>query len=489
MKNIALLGIFFLLFSTGCHVGPDYLPPTVEVPEDWKAEEQSATALPPVDQWWEIFDDPQLNELEALAIENSPNLFVALQKVLEARAIAGVSASALYPQLNLNPTYYSVGALIKSLFPSGTIAPPTLPRFFRIHELIYLFPLLLTYEVDLWGKLRGQLASDIYHAEAEEEALRTTWLTLTAEVASTYFNLRALDAQVELLGATVESRRKGFNLNASRNKNGVAAYYDVSNAELQLASTESTYYDNVRQRNNLENALAVLIGVPASEFCFPANPLIGTPPVVPAGIPCSVLTQRPDVAQAEREMASQHALIGVAYASFLPSLKLTDAIGYESPNFKDFMRWRGRFWAIGVSFSQFVFDGGNRCANLEIAWARYQEAVGNYRQTVLVAFQEVEDALNDIEWHAKQANSLEKAVAAAKTTSRLSNDRYRNGVSGYLEVVDSEQQELSIEQTYINVLSQRFQSTINLIKALGGYWGNYGCDCNNYDSDEILNSP
>ena len=464
--------------SAGCNIGPEYNPPCTEISEEWKAEQPAASSIPCVDEWWEVFGDPRLNALEEQAIDNNPNLFIALQRVVEARGQAGVSAADLYPQFTINPAFDSTGTLFKLYLPSGVFAlVPGLARVFRVHELIYFLPLNMNYELDLWGKLRGKYRSAFLNAEAQEEAMRATWLTLTADVASNYFNLRAIDAQIQLLKETVDSRRRGFELNLSRFKGGIVAYIDVTNAELQLANTESEYLDNIRQRTALENALAVLIGVPATDFCLEANPLEGAPPVVPAGIPCSILVQRPDIAQAELSMVSQHALIGVAYASFLPSFNLTGTVGFQSPDFHDFLKWNSRYWQVGYNSSQVFFDAGLRAANVEIAWARYEEARGNYRQTVLAAFSEVENALNDIEWQTKQAKALDVAVRAAIQTNQLSNNRYNSGIVSYLEVVQNEQQELGTRQNYINLLGLRYQATINLIKALGGRWGNYDKDC------------
>lgn len=473
MKIASVVCIFLLSLPFGCRVGPSYESPSSLIPEEWKGKHEQDIDTPCLTYWWEIFEDSDLNALEKIAIENNPNLYAALQSVISARAAAGVKMADLYPQLNLSPNYSDTGTLFKIYLPSG-LAIPGLSAIstsaYRVHEMQYNLPLNLSYEIDLWGKLQGRYESALYYAEAQNEAFYTTLLTLTSDLASAYFQLRSYDAQIELLKKTIETRQKNYNLNKSRFDKGLVNFLDVTQAETDLANSASTYEDTVRARALEENKIAVLIGVPPSIFCMESNPINGPPPMIPAGVPSDVLKQRPDIAEAERTMASEHALVGVAYASFFPSLSLTGALGFASPDFSQFLKWISRYWMMGVNANQNVFDGGRDCSNLEEAWANFREAGGTYQQTILTAFQEVEDALNNLEQEGKQSKQLEIAVRASTKSTELAMNRYYHGLGTYLQVVDNEKTQLENELALANLLGIRYLSAIQLIKALGGSW-------------------
>jgi multidrug efflux system outer membrane protein len=250
----------------------------------------------------------------------------------------------------------------------------------------------------------------------------------------------------------------------------------VSQAEVDLANAESAYHNTIRLRELAENQIAVLVGAIPSEFALPHSPLENPPPSIPAGIPSTVMLQRPDIAEAERTMASEHALIGVAYASFFPSITLTGALGFLSPDTSHFLKWISRYWAIGANASQMVFDGGRDCAEVNLAWARFHEASADYQQKVLIAFQEVENALNNIQQQGKQSQALLQAAQAAKKAFQTSMNRYIKGATFYLEVIESERAELQAEINWQDVLGKQYVSTIQLIKALGGSWES-PCPC------------
>lgn len=467
--SITLCGLLILILASGCRVGPRYEPPTTLVPEDWKNEQLEPSPAPFTDYWWEVFNDDLLNELEQQALESNPNLYVALQKVYEARAIAGIEAANLYPQLNINPGYSNSMILNQVNLPSSVPIPPISP--FRVHQLQYLLPLDLNWELDLWGKLRDRYDAAYFNYEAEAEAYVGAMLTLTTDLASSYYELRALDAEIDFLKANIQTRKKNYDLTQARFDKGLVTYLDVTQAQVDLANVEANYYQAVRLRTLAENRIAVLTGQLASDFCLEHNPLKDSPPVIPAGIPSTILLKRPDIAQAEREMASQHALVGAAYASFFPSFSLTGALGYLSPDASQFLKWISRYWMMGANASQMVFDGGRDCSNLRAAWARFGEASGNYQQTVLTAFQEVEDALNNIEQQTKQVEQLKIAAEASEKATQISLNRYQRGVSIYLEVVTNERLHLEAEVNWINQQGELYVSTIQLIKALGGSWG------------------
>jgi multidrug efflux system outer membrane protein len=467
--------ILALLLFASCRVGPVYQPPQPSTPAEWKAPFIETEQTAEIENWWDLFEDDRLNDLESQAIVNNPQLQLALERVLEARATAGIARSDLFPQLNLNPSYSNTETLFKLYgVPAGII--PGLKQIIRVHEFVYALPATLSYELDLWGKNRSLYQSALYNAQAQEAAYGVALLSLTADLASFYYNLQTLDAQIEVLQKTVLLRQRSLKLNRSRYGSGISGGIDVSSAELELSNTEAELEDTKRQRTLFENAIATLIGIPASDFCLEKRPLSGEPPLVPAGLPSTMLFQRPDIAEAERGMASEHAQINVAYASFFPAISLTGTLGYLSPDLKQFMTWKSRYWSYGANGSQFLFDAGKRCSEVEVAWARFHQAEASYQQTVLTAFQEVEDALNNLDWEKKQHESLLRSVRAASQTLHYSNRRFTNGIVDYYEVIDSERSDLNAQLSAINVQGQRFQATIQLIKALGGGWITSGCE-------------
>lgn len=481
MKPTVALCAFLLLALSGCRVGPKYQPPCTEAPIEWKHQDEiplecTQEQLPPLCNWWEVFQDSELNALESQAVDNNPNLSVAMARIEEAWALLDVDRANLYPQLTLSPTYINASALFKATTPPSTNPPginiptPSIQNPFRIHQILYILPMLLSYELDLWGKYRSQVDSDFRNAQAKYEAYRTALLSLTSDLASSYFNLRFLDTTIQLLQDTIESRRTTYKLAKTRYDNGLTNVADLTSASLELSNTESEYFDAVRQRGLQENVIATLIGMPASEFCIAPMPLEQTPPAVPAGIPSTILLRRPDIAEAERNMASQHAEIGVAYASFFPTFQLTTVFGYLSPTWKDFLTWKSRLFAFGGDMMQTIFDGGRKSGNYEMAIAKFNETYGTYRQQVLTAFREVEDALNNLEFQKKQSDSLQQSVDEATKLTALSMNRYKQGLTNYIEVVTNERSELNAKRSYVNLLSARYQSTVQLIKALGGGW-------------------
>jgi multidrug efflux system outer membrane protein len=295
-------------------------------------------------------------------------------------------------------------------------------------------------------------------------------LTLTTELASNYFQLRSLDSQIDVLQSTISVREKLLKLAQSRFDNGLINHIDVFNATLQLSNVQAEYANNMRLRNLQENALAVLIGLPPPLFSLQHHPLTTKPPVIPASLPSEVLHQRPDIAQAERNMEAQHALIGVAYASFFPSLNLTGTLGFSSPDLKDFMTWQSRFWSYGFNSAQTIFDAGRNCSNLSASWARFSQARNAYQKQILIAFREVEDALKNLEMQNEQSASLEVALSSSQKTIQLSQSRYFKGLTNSFEFIEAEKSVLEAQLNVINLLGVRYLSTIQLIKALGGSW-------------------
>lgn len=471
--RIVNLAVLLGLTLTACQVGPVYEPPETCAPVEWKNEYIVNEEPMTFEYWWEIFNDCTLNDLEAQALSNSPTLEIAVAKICASWAIAREVLSAQYPQLNINPGYNDYGQLFQFFIPpalSGLI--PGLPgsTVFRIHQFQYVLPAVFNYEVDLWGKLRSNYAASLYDLEASSYDLESVLLTLTAEIASDYFQLRALDAEIEILRSAILLREKELSFNQSRFDKGLVSHLDVSGAEVELANVKASLDDALRQRGLLENMIGALLGLPSSNFTLCPDPLVFAPPLVPAGLPSDVLLRRPDISEAESLYAARSARVNVAYASFYPSLSLTGTLGFLSPTLKDFLSSISRYWVLGASASQPVLDGGRNCANVDEALARFKEASATYQKTVVTAFREVEDALLSIEMQAKQYENLERAANAAKESARMSAQRYKKGIVNYLEVIQYDRTELQAEEQRIAVLGQRYVSTINLIKALGGSW-------------------
>ena len=470
---------------TSCSVGPDYECPCVEVPCGWK-NDQSENCPPSavheegdweyLDNWWEVFDDQKLNELENWALENNRNLYVAFQRIEEFRAQVGIAKADFYPQLTVNPQYTNTGELIKNynLLP-GIING--VPKVFRAHELLYFLPFNLSYEVDLWGKIRDQYAYARYNWLAQKEDFDGVLLSLTSSLASAYFQLRTADAQLDILQATLETRKKALEISQSRYEGEITFYADVTLAEEEVETALIQYEEVKRQRGVLEDQIAVLIGVPASEFCLEHRPLVGLPPCIPEGIPSDVLLRRPDIAEAEFYTRAQHAMVKQAYSQFFPSLILTGTLGFESPIFSEFMKWISRYWMFGEQINQILFDGFRTSSNLEMQIARFQEATGEYQQQVLIAFQEVEDALLNLDSYAKQYEGFEKTTHWAEKTNQLYKDRYTAGVTYYINVVNTERDLLNFQLNLKAMEGYRFLATIQLIKALGGGWSYDREDC------------
>ncbi len=455
--------IFILL--TSCSVGPSFSPPCVDVPSNWKnpsCENACFFSDAYIEHWWQIFDDDVLNDLEAQALSNNRDLFVAWKRIDEARALMGMAASEFYPQFNLAPQYSNTEELIQIFGPGGSV--------FRANEIFYFLPLNLSYEVDLWGKIQDQYNAARYNWKGQIKDYEAVMLSLTSNLATAYYQLRAADSQIDLLMSTIQLRQKAFDINSSRYEEEVIFYADVTLAGEALDSTIAQCYEILRQRAVLENQIAVLIGTPASEFCIAHNPLTGLPVCIPAGIPSEILLRRPDIAEAELEMRSEHANVKYAYSLFFPSLILTATGGFESPVLRDFLRWISRYWMVGATGNQMVFDGFWTQSNLDRQIARFKEASGTYQQTVLIALQEVENSLGNVGSYAKQFTTTEGTVQWAQRSYELYLDRYEAGLTYYIDVVNTENALLEHRIRLNELRGFRFLATIQLIKSLGGGW-------------------
>lgn len=418
------------MFFASCSVGPAYVAPALEIPAEWKNKTEQNDDLPIEnpeftcpEKWWYVFEDETLNELEVLALENNRNLFVAFERIEEARALMGIAAANFYPQITLNPLFSDTRQLtenynLNSTSTSGssalgTLASAVTSKFFRENVLLYFLPFNFSYEVDLWGKIRDGYDAASYDMFAQQKDYEAVMLNLTTSLATCYYQLRSADNQIDLLLKVYQTRQKAFDINNDRYEQEISDYSDVSLAGQELDSVLGQYLEVKRQREVLENQIAVLIGVPASEFSLEHLPLQGLPPEIP-GIPSEVLLRRPDIAEAEFEVKSEHALVKQVYTEFFPSLNLTAASGLESPVLKYFLSTVARYWMDSVQMNQLVFDGGRTTNNLNLQIARFKEASGNYQQLVLIAFQEVEDSLANISSYAEQYRTAQATTEWAK---------------------------------------------------------------------------
>jgi multidrug efflux system outer membrane protein len=465
-----LLVAWVVVGLTGCAIGPNYVRPQETPPSHYKAEalgswkEGRPLDHVPKGAWWEVFADESLNELEQRAAASNLELKAAVARVDQARSVARVARSELMPTVAAHPSWSR-----------ERFSPNQEPNFGGITVNTFRVPLDLSYEVDLWGRVRRSFESARAEANASLATFHQVLLTLQSDVALNYFALRALDAEIATVTGTVALRQEQVRLVRSRFAGGIGNELDVARAETELANTEAEAASLAQRRHELENALAILVGANPTAFQLSAldrapaqwNP---PPPTIPAGLPADLLERRPDVAEAERQMASANARIGVAKAAFFPVLTLTGSGGYVSADVDSLFNWEGRAWSIGPSLSLPLFTGGRNLANYRRSQAAYAEAVARYRQQVLVAFGDVETSLSAIRHLVDQAAAQERAVANARRASELATDRYRAGIVSYLEVVDASREALQADRANAQLAGERQIAAVRLIKALGGGW-------------------
>jgi NodT family efflux transporter outer membrane factor (OMF) lipoprotein len=448
-------------------VGPDYHQPSNSVPGEYKAVELGAwkEGQPldnvPKGNWWEIFGDAKLNELESRALNSNQDLKAAVARVDQARATARVARSEFLPSLNLDPS-----------FKRQRFSPNQVPSFGNVTANTFSMPLDLSYEVDLWGRVRRSFESARADAQASLAGFYGVLLTLQADVAENYFSIRALDAEIATVNGTVGFRKEQVQLVRSRFDGGIGSDLDVARAETELATTEAEAASLAQRRAQLENAIAILTGSNPSSFALAANTNSWgpPPPEIPAGLPAHLLERRPDVAEAERQLASANARIGIAKAAFFPVLTLTGSGGFVSGDIDSLFKWDSRTWSLGPSLSLPIFAGGRNRANYRRSQAARDESIALYRQRVLVAFGEVENSLSGIHYLNQQAEAQQRAVTNARRAADLATDRYRSGIVSYLEVVDASREALQSERANAQLAGQRLIASVQLIKALGGGW-------------------
>ena len=462
----------------GCSVGPDYQRPTAIASQPMPAtfgETSSMTNLPewkiaqpaadlPRGAWWKIFDRAELDRLENLAATNNQDLAATAAQLERARALVKIARADFFPQLSAQPSYTrqrtSANAPVSGK-PAGTAYTYN----------TFLAPLDLNWELDLFGRVRRETESAQARFGAAADDLASAKLSLQAEVASDYFMLRALEAEHALVADTITAYRRSLELTQNRRQGGIASDLDVSQAETQLRVAEAELPALELQRETLLHALATLCGQPATGFQLaPENLATSAIPNLPLSLPSELLERRPDIAAGERRMSAANADVGVAQSAFYPRVFLTGLAGYQSLSASSFFDWPSRVWAVGPSVTFPLFTGGRNRAQLAAARAAYDGTVANYRETVLTAFQEVEDELSAQHLLAAQLNAQNAAITAAQHTLDISNNRYRAGLVTYLDVATAQSVALSNERTAVQLAGQRLVAEVALIKALGGGW-------------------
>jgi NodT family efflux transporter outer membrane factor (OMF) lipoprotein len=471
---VALLLVLLIVALEGCTVGPKYVKPSVpttptykeDTPASFKESEQWQRAHPG-DQasrgnWWEIFSDPELNKLEEQIADSNQDLKVAEARFREARAAIRFNRAAQFPTISTSPS--------ASYVKNSDFSPSFPSKIQEANTGSFVLPFDLSYEVDLWGRVRRSVAAAREEAQATAADYQTAKLSLEAELALDYFELRSADAQKQLLDDTVKAYTDNLGLTLNRFKGGVAPKADVAQAQTQLDTTRVQDTDVTVQRAQFEHAIAILIGKPPADFSLAAAPLNNQPPSIPIGLPSELLQRRPDIAAAERRVAEANQQIGIARAAYFPTVTLGGTAGFAGTQGSNWFTWPSGFWAVGPALAQTLFDAGRRRATSESARANYDATVATYRQTSLIAFQEVEDNVAALRILENEGQQQKQAIASSAESLQLFTNRYKGGVDTYLQVITAQTIELANERNDIDIQRRRLDASVLLIKALGGGW-------------------
>ena len=477
MRRLLLIGFAssLCLLLSRCMVGPKYARPTAPLTSNFKETDGSKEGdgwkvAQPGDallrgKWWELYGDTKLNELEEQVDPSNQTLKIAEANFREARAAVRFSRAAQAPTIGISPSISAVrDSANQPYFPPNEANNGTGD---------FSLPLDLSYEIDLWGRVRRTVTASREQAQASAADLETARLSLHAEVAIDYFEVRSADAQKKLLDDTVSSYSEALDLTKNRFEGGAAPKSDVAQAQTQLDAARVQASDITVQRAQFEHALAILLGKPPAAFNLPPVPLNLQPPTmpsIPVALPAELLERRPDIAAAERRMAAANEQIGIARAAYYPTLNLAAVAGLEGSSLLDWFNWPSRFWAVGPGLSETLFDAGRRRATTESATAGYDGAIANYRQTVLTSFQQVEDNIVVLRVLQTESAQQHEATGAAEESLRLFQNRYAGGVDTYLQVVTSQTTALANERNDIDIMRRQFEANVLLIKALGGGW-------------------
>jgi NodT family efflux transporter outer membrane factor (OMF) lipoprotein len=458
------IGVTTLL--PACIAPPHYVVPPVPVPPAYKEDSPAAAELQPAqprDQvsrqgWWGMFGDPQLDSLESQIAGHNPTIAEAEARVREARAVVKQDRAGYFPVVT------GTASVTKST--GGTDFRSATGGTFTDHSL----GISASWEPDFWGRVRSTVAAGSASAQAATGDLESARLSVSADLAADYYQLRSLDAELALFDDTIAAYERAATLTTNQYNAGIVSRADVEQANTQLASAQAQAVDVRLQRAQLEHAIAVLIGEPPAMLTLAPMPLNGDPPGVPVDVPSQILERRPDIAAAERRVAAANAQIGIASSAFFPSVTLGGSAGLEATHLADWLSWPARFWSVGPSLALTLFDAGARRAAKAQAVASYDETAGAYRQTVLTAFQDVEDNLAAEHLLADEAGKAQAAVTAAQRSLDISLNQYRAGIVSYLQVATQQTALLTNQRTAVSLTGRRFVAAVQLVRALGGGW-------------------
>lgn len=459
---VATMAAGILLVSSGCMVGPNYRRPPAPVPtafkekppDGWREAQPNDAALK--GHWWEIYNDPKLNALEEQVSISNQNVLAAEAQYRAARAAVQVARAALLPTLTSSPSASAQrnGAV-------GTNSP-----LISTLEI----PVDVSYQVDLWGSIRRNIRANAETAQATEAQLENIKLTYQSDLAQDYFQLHGTDGDIALLQSTVDSYADYLKLTQARHSAGVASGADVAQAETQLDSAKEQLIDFGVARAQYEHAIAILVGRPPAELTIPQEPLKGQPPVVPIAFPSTLLERRPDIAIAERQMAALNEQVGIAEAAYYPSLTLSGGAGIAGSSFLNLFTWAARAWTANSTLSETLFDAGRRRAEVNISKANFDAGMASYRQTVLTAFQQVEDELSALRILEQETGATLETIKAAQTALDITTAQYKAGTATYLQVETSQTALFAEQEALVNLLTRRMVSSVLLVESLGGGW-------------------
>ncbi|HUB50587.1 MAG TPA: efflux transporter outer membrane subunit [Terracidiphilus sp.] len=471
--SVAALGTLTLV--AGCHVGPRYhapAPPAITAPnykessvnfqdqDGWKvASPQDAMIR---GNWWEVFNEPELNALEEQLNVNNQNLKQSFQSFMEARAMIAEARSQYWPTVTAGPSFNR----------SRTSANQTVSSTATTGKTYSLWqaPLDVSWTPDFWGKIRNEVREAQYAAQASEADLEVEKLTEQASLAEYYFEIRGQDMLQKILNETVAADQKALDATQGAYDAGTGDYISVVEAKSTLASAKADAVGVGLLRAQYEHAIAVLLGKIPTDFTIPVKPMIYTPPAIPTGVPSQLVERRPDIASAERALAAANATIGIGYGAFFPQVSISADGGFESATLKHLFDWPSRIWSIGPSASQVIFDGGLYRAELHQYTATYNADLASYRQTVLTAFQQVEDGLSSTRNYSQQILAVQEAVKSAQQFLDLETERYNSGVDPYIDVVQAQTTLLGDQQQLNSLQVEEMMSAVQLVQALGGGW-------------------
>jgi len=468
-EGFSIAGALFVALSLGgCKVGPNYKAPAMPAPPAYSDDGHNGnwSVAAPADaanrgDWWTIYQDAELNDLEQRCAAANQNIAAALHAYEQAHDLVRENKASLYPTVSLGGS--ATRNRISETQPLHTPGTPT-------NYWEFLIPLTISWEPDFWGGIRRQIESSAASAQASAADLANTRLSLQGMLAVTYLQVRGIDLQAKLLRSTLDSYEQTLKLTQDRMKGGLASQSDVEEAQTQVEQTNAQLIDLGVQRAQSEHAIAVLVGAPATNFHVTEKPLGGDPPSIPTGIPSELLQRRPDIAGAERRVASANALIGVAKAAYYPNITLGAGGGVESDLISQLFSGGSATWFAGPTASETIFDAGRRKAQVDYAVAQREQAAALYRQQVLSAFRDVEDQLSALRVLAEEASATDRAVASAKRSTELSTMRYKRGLATYLEVLTTQTIELANERAAASLVTERIVASAQLQIALGGGW-------------------